>query len=88
METEDTQQSPATVTGRAVTISVWLVVMLVGYMASIGPAVWIFLRFELPGAFFDVLYFPLMWLYFCDPDGWFGRSYVLWTNWWAALAQR
>ncbi len=60
------------------TISVWLVVMLVAYVASIGPAIWLATKGELPKLLFTILYFPLRSPYELNPEGWVGRV----IEWW------
>ena len=86
METEDARQDPATVTSRVVTISVWLVVMLVGYVASIGPAFSLLSKGLLSEWLYMTLYAPLFWLYRLNDQSWFARSLDWWLNWWVRLA--
>ena len=83
METEDAQQSPATATGRAVTIGVWLVVMLVGYVASVGPACWLREGGCITQDQFITAYLPLIWVYYLDGGSWFDRR----LDWWSGLWQ-
>ena len=82
MEIEDTQQSPATATGRAVTIGVWLVVMLVGYVASVGPACWLREGGCITQDQFITAYLPLIWLYNLDRESWFALRLDWWCKWW------
>ena len=82
METEDARQSPATVTGRAVTIGVWLVLMLVGYVASVGPAVWLRESGFITQDQLKAAYLPLIWLYDLDSHNWFARRLDWWCGWW------
>ena len=86
MEAEDVQQSPVTVTSRVVTISVWLVVLMVVYVASTGPAVWIATRFEWMESIIGPVYLPLRWLNQLDDEGWFAQGLDWWMKWWFELA--
>ena len=83
MDAEDAQQSPATAVSRTVTIGVWLVVMLVGFVASVGPACGLRDRGFLTEDQFNTAYLPLIWVYYLDGGSWFDRR----LDWWSGLWQ-
>ena len=85
METEDSQQSPATVTSRVVTIGIWLVVLLVGYVVSVGPASWLMKMNVLPIRIFQTVYLPLIWLSRHSHQSWIVRVLNSWWEWWFQL---
>ena len=88
METEDPQQTPATAISRVVTAGVWLVVMLVGYVASIGPASGLRDINVLPRWLYDAVYSPLISVYYLNQKSWPSRGLVWWATWWIELFQR